>query len=53
MKNSATNMLFIATATTKGMPNTKRKVSVTTDRMLEEPCEATSLTHGFEAERRG
>ena len=21
--------------------------------MLEEPCEATSLTHGFEAERRG
>src|SRR2546421_6037468 len=53
MKNSATNVLFIATATTKGMPNTKRKVSVTTDRMLEEPCEATSLTHGFEAERRG
>jgi hypothetical protein len=38
---------------TKGMPNTKRSVSVTTDRILEEPCEVTSLTHGFEAERRG
>ena len=35
------------------MPNTKQSVSVTTDRILEEPCEATSLTHGFEAERRG
>ena len=35
------------------MPNTKRSVSVTTDRMLEEPCEVTSLTHGSEAERRG
>jgi hypothetical protein len=23
------------------------------DRILEEPCEATSLMHGFEAERRG
>jgi hypothetical protein len=46
-------VLFTATATTKGMPNTKPSVSVTTDRMLEEPCEATSLTHGFEAERRG
>ncbi len=23
------------------------------DRTLEEPCEATSLTHGVEAERRG
>ncbi len=53
MKNSATSVLFIDTATTKGMPNTKRNVPVTTDRMLEEPCEATSLTHGFEAERRG
>ena len=38
---------------TKGMPNTKQSVSVTTDHILEEPCEATSLTHGFEAERRG
>jgi TIR domain/Pentapeptide repeats (8 copies) len=53
VKNSATSVLFIDTATTKGMPNTKRNVPVTTDRMLEEPCEATSLTHGFEAERRG
>jgi Pentapeptide repeats (8 copies) len=26
---------------------------MTTDRILEEPCEATSLMHGFEAERRG
>ena len=26
---------------------------MTTDRSIEEPCEATSLTHGFEAERRG
>src|SRR5450759_3613510 len=35
------------------MRNTKRSVSMTTDRSIEEPCEATSLTHGFEAERRG
>ena len=35
------------------MPNTKQSVSVTTDCILEEPCEAISLTHGFEAERRG
>ena len=35
------------------MPNTKQSVSVTTDRIPQEPCEATSLTHGFEAERRG
>jgi hypothetical protein len=26
---------------------------MTTDCSIEEPCEATSLTHGFEAERRG
>jgi hypothetical protein len=26
---------------------------MTTDRSIEEPCEVTSLTHGFEAERRG
>jgi hypothetical protein len=26
---------------------------MTIDRSIEEPCEATSLTHGFEAERRG
>src|SRR4030081_3781572 len=26
---------------------------MTTDRSIEEPCEATSLTHGFGAERRG
>jgi putative transposase len=26
---------------------------MTMDRSIEEPCEATSLTHGFEAERRG
>ncbi len=26
---------------------------MTIDRRIEEPCEATSLTHGFEAERRG
>src|SRR2546421_3828581 len=51
--NSATSVFFTATATTRGMPNTRRRVSITTDRMLEEPCEATSLMHGFEAERRG
>jgi len=39
--------------TTKGMQNTSRSVSMTSDRSIEEPCEATSLTHGFEAERRG
>jgi hypothetical protein len=38
---------------TKGMRNTKRSVSMTIDRSIEEPCEVTSLTHGFEAERRG
>ena len=32
---------------------TRQGVSVTTDCILEEPCEATSLTHGFGAERRG
>ena len=26
---------------------------MTIDRSVEEPCEVTSLTHGFEAERRG
>jgi hypothetical protein len=26
---------------------------MTIDRSIEEPCEVTSLTHGFEAERRG
>src|SRR5258706_558105 len=26
---------------------------MTSDRSIEEPCEVTSLTHGFEAERRG
>jgi hypothetical protein len=26
---------------------------MTNDRSIEEPCEVTSLTHGFEAERRG
>ena len=26
---------------------------MTTDYSIEEPCEVTSLTHGFEAERRG
>jgi hypothetical protein len=26
---------------------------MTTDRSIEEPCEVTNLTHGFEAERRG
>jgi hypothetical protein len=26
---------------------------MTTDHSIEEPCEVTSLTHGFEAERRG
>ncbi len=26
---------------------------MTIDRSIEEPCEAASLTHGFEAERRG
>src|SRR2546423_1546646 len=51
--NSAKGVFFTATATTRGMPNTRRRVSITTDRMLEEPCEATSLMHGFEAERRG
>jgi len=29
------------------------EVSITIDHILEEPCEATSLTHGSEAERRG
>ena len=53
VKNSATNVLFTDTAMTKGMPNTKQGVSMTTDCILEEPCEATSLMHGFEAERRG
>jgi hypothetical protein len=38
---------------TNGMHATKRSVSMTTDRSIEEPCEVTSLTHGFEAERRG
>ena len=38
---------------TKGMPDREQSVSVTSDRIFEEPCEATSLTHGFEAERRG
>ena len=28
-------------------------MSITIDRSIEEPCEVTSLTHGFEAERRG
>src|SRR5438067_4956778 len=51
--NSVTSAFFTDTAMTRGMPNTKRRVSITTDRMLEEPCEATSLMHGFEAERRG
>src|SRR2546425_5759461 len=51
--NSVTSVFFTDTATTRGMPNTRRRVSITTDRMLEEPCEATSLMHGFEAERRG
>jgi hypothetical protein len=35
------------------MRDTQRSVSITNDRSIEEPCEATSLTHGFEAERRG
>ena len=35
------------------MRKTDRSVSMTTDRSIEEPCEVTSLTHGFEAERRG
>src|SRR5947207_7848239 len=52
-KNSATRLLCIDTATTKGIPNTQQSVSITTDRILEEPCEVTSLMHGFEAERRG
>src|SRR5437667_6451082 len=51
--NSVTSVFFTDTATTRGMPNTRRRVSITTDRILEEPCEVTSLMHGFEAERRG
>src|SRR5205823_3054206 len=35
------------------MQNMSRSVSMTIDRSVEEPCEVTSLTHGFEAERRG
>src|SRR5260221_5279614 len=38
---------------TKGTQNMSRSVSMTIDRSVEEPCEVTSLTHGFEAERRG
>jgi len=38
---------------TSGMLSTERSVSMTIDRTIEEPCEATSLTHGFGAERRG
>src|SRR2546426_11364401 len=49
----ASRGLCIDTATTKGIPNTQQSVSITTDRILEEPCEVTSLMHGFEAERRG
>ena len=53
VKNSATHVRFTDIVTTNGMRNTKRSVSMTIDRSIEEPCEATSLTHGFEAERRG
>jgi hypothetical protein len=40
-------------ASERGMHATKRSESMTIDRSVEEPCEVTSLTHGFEAERRG
>src|SRR5438876_11786618 len=52
-KNSTTSLRFTVTATTRDMRNTSRRVSMTIDRSIEEPCEVTSLTHGFEAERRG
>ena len=38
-KNSATKWPFTDTAMTKGMPNTKQSVSITTDCIFEEPCE--------------
>jgi RRXRR protein len=53
VRNSATKLLSTNTATTNGMHATKRSVSMTTDRSIEEPCEVTNLTHGFGAERRG